>query len=49
LPYSAYIPITCSDQAVVEGGERLKLEFKDCNLKTYVIEAEIIKNDPQHN
>ncbi len=48
-PYSAYIPITCSEQAVVEGGERLKLEFKDCNLKTYVIEAEIIKNDPQHN
>lgn len=42
-PYSSYIPITSSEQAVVEGAERLRLEFKDCNLKKFVIETEILK------
>jgi len=48
-PYSVYIPMTFLDQVVVEKGERLKLEFKDCNLKKYIIEAEISKNAPEYN
>lgn len=47
-PYSSYIPITYSEHAVVEGAERLRLEFKDCNLKKYVIDAEVLDNDPQN-
>lgn len=48
-PYASYIPITSTEQAVVEGAERLRLEMRDCNLKKYIIEAEILKNDPEHS
>lgn len=48
-PYSVYIPVTCTEQVVVENGERIRLEFKDCNLKKFIIETEILKNDPEHN
>lgn len=47
-PYSSYIPITYSESNVVEGAERLRLEFKDCNLEKYVIESDILDNDPQN-
>jgi len=47
-PYSKYFAVTCHDRGAMEYGEKLRLEFKDCNLERHVLEAEILKNDPEH-
>ncbi|MCC5879712.1 MAG: hypothetical protein JJU03_07450 [Idiomarina sp.] len=47
-PYSRYFAVTCHDRGAIDHGERLRLEFKDCNLTKHVLEAEILKNDPEH-
>jgi hypothetical protein len=47
-PYSRYLGMTCPDRGVLENAERLRIEFKDCNLHHYIIEADILKNDPEH-
>ena len=48
-PYSRYIGMTCLDRGVVEKAERLRIEVKDCNLTRYIIEADILSNDPEHS
>lgn len=47
-PYAKYFALTCHDRAAMDHGERLRLEFKDCNLTKHVLEADILKNDPEH-
>ena len=47
-PYSRYLIMMCANPNVAENAERLRLEFKDCNLMRYVLEAEILPNDPEH-
>lgn len=47
-PYSRYFAVTCHDRGAMEHGERLRLEFKDCNLTKHVLVADILKNDPEH-
>ena len=47
-PYSRYFAVTCHDRGAMEQGERLRLEFKDCNFTKHVLEADILKNDPEH-
>ena len=48
-PYSRYLGLTCSERGVVDNAERLRIEVKDCNLDLYKIEADILKNDPEHS
>jgi hypothetical protein len=45
-PYSRYFALTYPDRNIIENAEKLRLAFKDCNLKKHVLEAEILKNDP---
>jgi hypothetical protein len=47
-PYSRYIGLYCSNPNIVEGAEKLKLEFKDCNLRRYTLIADIVNNDPEY-
>jgi hypothetical protein len=49
LPYSRYLGLAFHDPSVVNNAERLRLEVKDCNMIKYVIEADILKNDPEHS
>jgi hypothetical protein len=48
-PYSIFIGMTCLDRGVVDNAERLRIEVKDCNLSKYTIEADILRNDPEHS
>jgi hypothetical protein len=48
-PYSTYVGLTFHDPNVVNNADRLRLEVKDCNLVKYTIEADILKNDPEHS
>lgn len=47
-PFSRYLAVTCHDRGAMEHGEKLRIEFKDCNLTKHVLEADILKNDPEH-
>lgn len=47
-PYSRYMGMYCSNSNVVEGAEKLRLQFKDCNLRRYTLIADILKNDPEY-
>jgi hypothetical protein len=48
-PYSRYLGLAFHDPSVVNNAERLRFEVKDCNLVKYTVEADILKNDPEHS
>jgi hypothetical protein len=47
-PYSRYFAAICHDREAMEHGEKLRIQFKDCNLISHTLEADILKNDPQN-
>jgi hypothetical protein len=47
-PYSRYMALYCSNSDVIEGAEKLRLQFKDCNLRRYTLIADILQNDPEY-
>lgn len=47
-PYSRYIGMYSDSVDTINNAERVRLVIHDCNLRKYVIEGDIRKNDPEH-
>jgi hypothetical protein len=47
-PYSRYLAFHSHQREAINNPERLRLILRDCNLNKYVVESEILRNDPEH-
>lgn len=47
-PYSRYVGLRSHSAEALNNAERIRFVIYDCNLQKYIVETEILKNDPEH-